>query len=229
MRFALTALAVVLALAAPGHALELTSRSVMLDGEIKIENVRKAQEKLLELDDVSNEPIFLRINSAGGSVEAGFILIDTINAIRSPVYALVESKAYSMAAIITVFCAKRYILPHATLMFHEASYGTAGEDPTNRSRMEFNTKYLDTIHHEIAARLRVPHDTYRSRIRDGWWMLAKEAREAGVVDEVVTSLTYAEIFVESTEVKRTLTTVRKRQVESAAPPVDVPAVPAKRQ
>ena len=202
----------------PLRAVELTTRRADLIGKVEDKTVRAAVQKMLELDAVSHEPIFLHIDSFGGSVEAGFVLIDTIAAIESPVYAVIESKAYSMAAIIAIFCAKRYILPHATVMFHEASYGTLGEDPTNRKKMEFNVRYLDRMHRQIAARIGMAEEEYRSHIRDGWWLMAEEAVAAGVADEVVEDLSFRRIHVRKTEIKRTTTIIRHRQVD----PDDLP-------
>lgn len=202
-----------LALAPPARALELTNRSVDLIGKVDTDVVRRVVNRLLQLNASSHDPIYLRIDSFGGSVEAGYVLVDAIEAIESPVYAVIESKAYSMAAIIAVFCDRTFILPHATMMFHEASYGTLGEDPSNRAKMEFNVRYLDRMHREIAKRIAMDAGDYRAKIRDGWWLMADEAHAAGVVDEVVTELTYAEFLIEKTEIKKTVTTVRKKQLE----------------
>jgi ATP-dependent Clp protease protease subunit len=137
-------------------------------------------------------------------VDAGLILIDTMRAIESPVYCVVESKAYSMAAIILTFCERRYALDHATIMLHEASYGTAGEDPSIRSRLDFLTRYLDLLHVQIAKQLGMPVDVYRARIRDAWWLMADEAKKAGVIDEVVDRIDYVTPATEQSETKTTV-------------------------
>ena len=159
---------VMLCLAIPAHAedIKLTDRMVRLSGAINSKLINKATTKLLELEGESLDPIWLIIDSYGGSVDAGYILIDTIKGMQSPVHAVVVSKAYSMAAIITAYCTKRYIYPHATMMFHEASYGAIGEDPSIRSRVEFNVRYLDRLHRELAKILKLPTKKYRERIRD---------------------------------------------------------------
>ncbi|MEZ4266801.1 MAG: ATP-dependent Clp protease proteolytic subunit [Myxococcota bacterium] len=212
---ALCAIALVgMALAPPAEArskekapdkgrIELTNRLFRVDGGISDGLMQKAQKAVLELNEQSHEPIWLVLNSGGGSVEAGLVLIDTMRSLKSPIYCLVESKAYSMAAIILAFCDKRYALDHATIMLHEASYGTAGEDPTNRSRLDFLARYLDGLHVEIAARLKMAPEKYRARIRDAWWLLASEAEAAGVVDAVATSIGYSELPIEVTEDKTT--------------------------
>jgi len=230
-RCALSLLTVLL-LAGPARGLELTNRSVDLIGKVDTKEVRDAVKQILELDDISHDPIFLRLDSFGGSVEAGFVLVDAIQAVESPVYAVIESKAYSMAAIIAIFCDRRYMLPHATMMFHEASYGTLGEDPSIRSKVEFNIRYLDRMHREIAKRIGMELDDYRQKIRDGWWLMADEALKAGVIDEVVEELTYSKLFVEKTEVKTTVTKIQKRQVEPDFPKPgegQLPAPPERRR
>lgn len=201
--------------AAVGGSVTFTNRVATLEGGIGQAMIQKAQARILELDEQSKEPIWLRINSGGGSVEAGLVLIDTIGGIQSPIYCVVESKAYSMAAIILTFCDRRYALPHATIMLHEASYGTAGEDPSNRSRLDFLARYLDRLHIQIASRLEMPVDSYRARIRDAWWLLADEAAKAGVIDAVIGKIEYVEFALEQAEHK---TTVTLQQTTHEIPP-----------
>jgi len=207
-----------------GAHIQLNDRVVDLNGGIGMAMIKKAQSSLLELDAQSHAPIWLRINSGGGSVEAGLILIDTMKALQSPVKCLVESKAYSMAAIILVFCAEKYVMPHATLMLHEASYGTAGEDPTNRARLDFLSNYLDSIHEEIAAALGMPVTTYRKKIRDAWWIMSKEATREGIVDGIVTRMDYRKTPVTQTETKDTLS-VQETTIDIGG---DQPVIPKRR-
>lgn len=205
---------------ADAEVIELTDRMVTLSGTINSASVNKAVKEILAFEDQSNDPIWLMIDSFGGAVDAGFILIDLIRNIKSPVHSVVTSKAYSMGAIIAVFCKRRYIYEHGTMMFHEASYGALGEDPSIRSRMEFNTKYLDRIHREIAAIIKMPLEEYRDKIRDAWWVIASEALEANMVDAIVTGVTYRALDMELIEIKR-VTTIKTRRVMRRPP--DSPA------
>lgn len=196
---------------ASGNPVFLSQRVVEIAGGISFDSMKKAQREVLELASQGDEPIWVRINSPGGSVDAGLILIDTMKAIKAPIHCIVESSAYSMGAIILTFCDKRYGLPHATFMLHEASYGTAGEDPHNRSKIEFLTRYLDRMHEEIARNLKMDVKKYRSRIRDTWWMLADEAKQIGLIEDVITHIVYQEIPIERTEEKRTVTLTRDQE------------------
>lgn len=189
----------------PQGTITLTNRVIELNGGVGFSMVKKAQKKFLALDSQSDDPVWILINSGGGSVDAGLILIDTFRAAKSPVYCLVESKAYSMAAITLLFCDRKYALEHATIMLHEASYGTMGDDPSNRSRLDFLTKFLDNMHIQLAKRIGMTHKKYRARIRDAWWLRADEAQKAGIIDAVVRRIRYATHDLERTEEKRTLT------------------------
>ncbi|MGB0589566.1 MAG: ClpP family protease [Myxococcota bacterium] len=191
-----------------------SNRTIELNGSISRQMIQSAQSKLLKFDEKSHEPVWIRLNSGGGSVDAGLILIDTMQAVESPVYCVVESKAYSMAAIILTFCERRYALDHATIMLHEASYGTAGEDPSIRSRLDFLTRYLDLLHVEIAKKLNMRVDVYRAKIRDAWWLMAHEAKKAGVIDEVISHIDYVTPATEQSEVK---TTVKSNHTQHEAP------------
>tara|TARA_B100000674_G_C37784156_1_gene888603 strand:+ start:270 stop:1019 length:750 start_codon:yes stop_codon:yes gene_type:complete len=200
----------------PKGTITLTNRIVELNGPVGFSMIKSAQKKFVKLNAQSNDPIWIRINSPGGSVDAGLILIDTFRASKSPVYCLVESKAYSMAAITLLFCDRKYALDHATIMLHEASYGTMGEDPSNRSRIEFLTNYLDKMHRELAKRVGMSHDKYREKIRDAWWLMADEAEKAGIVDAVVKEIRYSKFALKRIEEKSTVTKRTKTQLLPAA-------------
>lgn len=203
-------------------AVVISQRLVELSGSIKFESIKKAQKQVLELAAQGDDPIWLRINSPGGSVDAGLILIDTMKAVKAPVHCIVESSAYSMAAIILTFCDKRYGMAHATFMLHEASYGTAGEDPSNRSKIDFLTSYLDRLHVEIANNIGMDPKKYRARIRDAWWMLADEAKSIGLIHDVITNLAYEEVVLSTTEEKTTVTETEERKLR------EVPEIPKRR-
>ena len=196
--------------------IELNDRVVSISGGVSAASIAKVVKKVLEYESLSHDPIWLLMDSFGGSVDAGFILIDLMKSIKSPVYVVVTSKAYSMGAIITVFAEKRYIYRHATMMLHEASYGALGEDPSIRSRIGFNTKYLDRIHDELAKIIKMDVKDYRARIRDAWWVMAEDAVKYNWVDGIVTDVVYTKAPVETIEVKRTRKIKHEKMVRPEA-------------
>jgi len=205
---------------ARGEQVVISDRVIDINAAISLGVVKKAQKQLLEYDAQGHDPVWIRINSPGGSVDAGLILIDTMKAVESPINCIVESKAYSMAAIILTYCDGRYGYPHSTYMLHEASYGTVGDDPSNRSKLEFLTKYLDGVHEEIAKNIGMDTKKYRARIRDAWWLLSDEALEIGLIQQVITNMAQMEFPVEKTEIKRTVTS--GSALDTVAEPPKIP-------
>jgi hypothetical protein len=98
-----------------------------------------------------------------------------------------------------------------------------GEDPSIRSRHDFLTRYLDKMHVEIAANLKMDLKKYRDRIRDAWWLMADEAKTANVVEAVVTEMAYEETPLVKTEEKRTVAWTTER-----TEPTKAPAIPKRR-
>ncbi len=188
-----------------GDVVRVTNRMIEINDGINLSGMKKAQRSLLALSAKGSDPIWIRINSPGGSVSAGLILIDTMKAVDAPIHCIVESQAYSMGAIILSYCDKRYGYRHATFMLHEASYGTVGDDPSNRSKIEFLTNYLDRLHVEIAKNMGMDPAKYRARIRDAWWLLADEAKKVGLIHDVIDRMEYVEYIEEKVEEKRTVT------------------------
>ncbi len=194
-----------------GAQVVISNRLIEVSGGVTFDSMKKVQKELLELAAQGDDPIWLRINSPGGSVDAGLIVVDTMKSVAAPIHCIVESSAYSMAAILLTFCDKKYGMEHATFMLHEASYGTQGEDPQNRSKLDFLTKYLDGLHVEIAKNLKMDLKKYRARIRDAWWMLADEATAIGLIDQVITNQTYEETVLERREERKTLSYTQDRE------------------
>ncbi len=197
----------------------VNDRVVDFTGAVTLDLMKRAQKQVLEFAAQGDDPIWFRINSPGGSVDAGLILVDTIKSVKAPIHCVVESAAYSMAAIFLTYCDKRYALPHATIMLHEASYGMMGEDPSNRARHEFLTRYLDRMHEEIAKNIQMDVSKYRERIRDAWWLLADEALAARIIDAIVQDMAYAETPLVKIEEKRVVTSTSERPESGRGPAI----------
>ena len=78
----------------------LTNRIIFLEGEINDNTANIITSELLYLDSISNEDIYLYINSPGGSITAGFAIYDTINYIKSDVSTIGIGLCASMAAFL---------------------------------------------------------------------------------------------------------------------------------
>lgn len=200
--------------------LVLTSRSVPLTGKLTLAMAEKTIDKLIELDSISAEPIFLKINAHGDTVEAAFAIIDTIHALRSPVEAVVQSRAYDAAAILAVLCEKTWVYPNAVLMFGPVDKVSTEVAQPKDPDPAFLERFRGEIYGAVAKALGMKPEQYRETIKDGWWLTAEQAVAAKAADGIVEGLTFQEIFIEQTEIKTTVTTIEEKQLPAEG---DVPA------
>ena len=165
-------------------------RTVVLRGDIDDVSVPPVISQMVDMEEESKDEIFLILNSPGGSVTDGVALITAILSIKSPVICVIDTEAYSMAAIIASYCRKVYIHKNASLMFHEASFGIKGSESIVKSRMEFITNYLESIHKQTAEVLNMPLEEYKAKLIKEWWLDSKQAVLSGVADVVLEELVY---------------------------------------
>jgi ATP-dependent Clp protease protease subunit len=151
-----------------------------------IANLIIAQLLFLEAEDPEKD-IFLYINSPGGSVTSGLAIYDTIQYIRCDVVTICMGMAASLAALLLA-CGtkgKRFTLPNARVMIHQPLGGTQGQ----AADIEIYTKEMLAIRHRLNEIMchhtgrgleEIEKDTDRNH-----FMSAIEAREYGIVDEVI--------------------------------------------
>ena len=152
----------------------------------QVANVIIAQLLFLESDDPDKE-INLYINSPGGSVSAGLGIYDAMQHVKCPVNTTVVGLAASMGAmLLAAGTGKRYALPNSRIMIHQPLLHGVGGQVTD---IEITAREAIKTKDQMAAILAkhtgqpvegVKVDTERDR-----WMSADEAKEYGLVDEVV--------------------------------------------
>lgn len=151
-----------------------------------IANIIQAQLLFLQSTDAKRD-IQIYINSPGGSVYAGLGIYDTMQYISPDVATICTGMAASMAAVL--LCAgaqgKRAALPHSRVMIHQPSGGAQGV----ASDMEINLREMLKLKKELYDILsKHSGQTYewveKASDRD-YWMIASEAKEYGMIDEVL--------------------------------------------
>jgi ATP-dependent Clp protease protease subunit len=168
----------------------LKERIVFLGSEVRDQNANAicAQLLLLSAEDPEAD-IFLHINSPGGSVDAGMAIYDTMNYIPNDVATVGMGLAASMGQFL--LCAgakgKRYALPHARIMMHQPSSGMGGSASDIKIQAQQSLHIKKVLLELIAAHTgqsveQVTDDADRDR-----WFTAQEAKDYGLVDQVVAS------------------------------------------
>jgi len=165
-------------------------RTVVLRGAIDSVSGPSIVAQLTSLDAINDDNIFLIINSPGGSVYDGRSIITTIRSIKSPVICVIDSEAYSMAAVIAAHCNKLYIHKSASIMYHEASFSFSGTESIVKSRVDFLLKYLEDFHRETSETLNLSLNEFKTKMIKEWWMNTNQSVMAGVADVVIEKLVY---------------------------------------
>ncbi|MFJ3670957.1 ClpP family protease [Streptomyces sp. NPDC090106] len=169
----------------------LGQRIVVLGTQVDEVSANRVCSQLLILS--AEDPrtdISLYINSPGGSVYAGLAIYDTMRLVPNDVSTLAMGFAASMGQFLLCGGApgKRYALPNARIMMHQGSAGIGG----TTADIEIQAENLDHSKHTMERLLaentgQTPETIARDGDRDRWFT-AEEAREYGMVDQVVTSL-----------------------------------------
>lgn len=167
------------------------NRVVILKDQISDIMVKQLQRELRDLDK-SNGEIVMIINSPGGSVVAGFELIQTMENLNNNLTCIVETRAFSMAALTAAYCTKLYVHKFATLMFHEANYQVGGSQTQVRVLTERTEKYLDQLLGDTAEKMGITLPEFKKRIHDEWWITVDEAVKIGFASAKLRKLKYNE-------------------------------------
>lgn len=152
-----------------------------------VANIIQAQLLFLESTDKSKD-IQIYINSPGGSVYAGLGIYDTMQFINPDVATICTGIAASMGAVL--LCAgqegKRSGLPHSRVMIHQPLGGAQGQASDIEITAREILKLKKELYEIIAKHSNQPYDkVYEDSDRD-YWMKALEAKEYGMIDEVLT-------------------------------------------
>ena len=154
--------------------------------EENIANIITAQLLFLESVD-SKKDIMMYVNSPGGSVYAGLGMYDTMQFVGPDVCTICTGMAASMGAVLLTAGAagKRSALPHARVMIHQPSGGMQGQSRD----MEITLKQMQELRKDLYNILsKHSGKSYDEIERDSdrdYWMRAAEAKEYGLIDEVL--------------------------------------------
>jgi ATP-dependent Clp protease, protease subunit len=154
----------------------------------EISNVVMAQLLHLESEDPEKD-IALYINSPGGSITALFAIYDTMEFIRNDVSTICMGQAASAAAVLLAAGTpgKRFALPHSRILLHQPSGGAEGQSVDIEIQAREILRMRDLLNDILAEKTgksseQIGLDTDRDFILD-----AQEAKEYGLVDEIIAS------------------------------------------
>ncbi len=152
----------------------------------QVANIVQAQLLFLESADATKD-IQIYINSPGGSVYAGLGIYDTMQFIKPDVATICTGMAASMAAVL--LCAgekgKRSGLTHSRVMIHQPMGGAQGQASDIEITAREILKLKDELYQIIGQHSGQSIDKVRENSDRDYWMKADEAKEYGMIDEIL--------------------------------------------
>jgi len=151
-----------------------------------VANLIMAQMLHLESEDPDKD-VWLYINSPGGSITSLFAIYDTMQYIKPDVNTVCMGMAASAAAVILAGGApgKRFALPHARVMLHQPHGGAQGQASDIEIQARLIVQMREQLNHILADHTGQPYEKVATDTERDFWMMAAEAKEYGVVDQVL--------------------------------------------
>lgn len=165
----------------------LKSRTLFISGEINQELAEKVCTKLLILEELSDEPIKIFINSQGGHVESADTIHDVIKFIKPKV--IMIGTGWVASAGITIYLAaekeNRYSLPNTRYMIHQPLGGFNGPATDIGIEAKEILRVRTRINNLISEATNQPIEKINKDTDRNYWLTSTEALEYGLANKII--------------------------------------------
>lgn len=164
----------------------------------QVANLVIAQMLFLQMEDAKKD-IHLYINSPGGVVTGGMAIYDTMNFLQCDIVTYCVGMAASMGTVLLAAGTKgkRFALPNSRVMIHQPSGGAGGQTADIAIAAKEILRWRRTLNETLARHTGKPADQIARDSDRDYYMSAEEAKEYGIVDQVVVSTREAQAAVQS--------------------------------
>ncbi len=154
-----------------------------------VANTVIAQLLFLQTDDPEKD-IHVYVNSPGGVVSSGLAIYDTMQYVKPDIATYCLGQAASMGALLLSAGAKskRFALPHSRIMIHQPMGGFQGQATDIEIHAREILKMKETLNGILADHTSQPYDKIQADTERDFFMSAEEAKEYGIVDDVIYSV-----------------------------------------
>lgn len=171
---------------------DLKQRKLFINEEITQYSIEETVKHILQFNKEDagkpaekRQPILLYVTSNGGSVDAGFAVIDAILSSKTPVYTINLGFQYSMGFLIGIAGHKRYATKYARFLMHDGSGFAWDSSAKLQDQLEFQKKAEQRTKAYILEHSRLTSEEYDEKYRVEWYMFSDEAKEKGFVDYII--------------------------------------------
>lgn len=167
----------------------LKSRTIIIAGEINQALAEKVTTQLLILEEMSNDPIKIFINSQGGHVESGDTIHDMIKFVKPKI--IMIGTGWVASAGITIYLAadkeNRYSLPNTRYMIHQPLGGFNGQATDIGIEAKEILRVRKRINNIISESTGQPIEKVNKDTDRNYWLSSEEALDYGIVNNIISS------------------------------------------
>ena len=160
-------------------------RVLYLVDEVSFGSSQFLANEIKRLQQESSEPIYLLIDSPGGSVLDGATLISEMEVSKAPVHTVCTRLCASMAAMIHSYGKQRYMTDRAILMYHPASAGVQGQVPNMLSLLNTINRYTDKMVANIVSRSSLSQEEYEKLVAYELWIDSEDSLDKKLTDQII--------------------------------------------
>lgn len=173
-------------------------RDFILDGQVNEESTRKLAEKIIEINRFDDEkfekdisyrpqPIKIIVNTSGGSVYDGNMLVSVMETSKTEIHTYCFGKAMSMGLPIFLAGHKRFASQLAYFMYHDVSFGAYDTVEGVKATLQQSTNLRDMMDLYVITKSNLPKSLMdeHKRLKEDLYITASQALEFGIVDEIV--------------------------------------------
>jgi ATP-dependent Clp protease protease subunit len=159
-------------------------RIVFLRGPLDDSSAGDVAAQLMTLDASGDEPVQLHVDSPGGALEAGFVLIDTIGLLGVAVHAVCVGRAEGTAVGVFAAAEHRRAAPHARFRLCQPDERVGGVAAQLESWVTHRQRMLDDFHRHLSSATGRPFEQVEADTELGRYLTVEEAVDYGLVHEV---------------------------------------------
>lgn len=157
---------------------------ISLNTQVTFESVSLVMQRLNELRN-SEQPVYLLLDSPGGSVFDGNLLISYIEGSHLTINTVATGLCASMCAQIFSHGTTRYMVDRSILMFHQASGGISGNMKGMKNLLEFIDREVRKDDAYVAKRAGMTAEAFDTLVSNDLWLAADDAVEKHLADSLV--------------------------------------------
>jgi ATP-dependent Clp protease protease subunit len=158
----------------------------LLAGPVETENSTLLANAITRLDNGNPEPLYLLIDSPGGSVFAGTKVISAIEASIRPVYTVCLGLCASMGAMIHSYGHKRFAVDRSVLMYHPAAGDVRpGTVPNMLAALNLVDRFTAKLFLNVQKRSKMTSEEFEVKVLKNIWVDAEDAKNLNLVDDLV--------------------------------------------